>query len=108
MSQISCKNCKTNLDGGDVFDVLRKKEKYRTYSDNDLASLCNDMYGWSNEKKVRFGKQMLVKIDDSPPVEICPSCNVTSPFDKKVPIEFIPKAFQEEDFDIKDRYYTYS
>ena len=105
---LSCKNCKTDLDAGDVFDVLRKKEKYRTYSDNDLASMCNDMYGWSTEKKIRFGNQIVVKVDDKPLVEACPSCNVIEPFDKNVPIKFVPKAFQDEDFEIKDHYYTYS
>jgi len=67
-----CRGCETDLDGGEIFIVLR-----RTYpesiSDEEIECFAK-MYGWTKDNKKRFTRELKVQN-----YSICPYCDIVNP-----------------------------
>lgn len=73
MTTSICPHCKSNLDDGDVYEVLRADEDYAKYTDQEveMAARC---YGWTAHNRVRFSREMIIQPSVGRQYVICPDC----------------------------------
>ena len=68
-----CRHCNANLDGGDIFEQLRKEPEYAHYTFNELIIASLD-YGWTMYNRKHFTREFVVK-----GLTICPECDGIDP-----------------------------
>lgn len=68
-----CRFCKSDLDGGDIFEVFLKQ------MDREKALKSAKAYGWSETNKIHFNKAIIVQPDRDEQYLICPYCNNKDP-----------------------------
>ena len=72
MSEImECPKCKANLDGGEIFAVIRKHDYYKDMSDKDLRKTLNEGYG---DCRKHFSRVIGIQIHDRRNNWMCPDC----------------------------------
>lgn len=71
-----CRYCTENLDGGDVYEVLR--EKYPDKTDAEIERAARS-YGWTKEQPIRFSYEVIVQPDRMPQYTECPTCKGVNP-----------------------------
>lgn len=64
-----CPYCKFNLDGGDIYEVLRSSKEYNKYSNEEIKKFAEN-YGWSETKKIHASKLIGVDLKYK-----CPNCD---------------------------------
>lgn len=69
---MDCKHCKSDLDGGDIYQHFLLK-----YNDKKEALETAKRYGWSETNKLRFSSAVIVQPVDGPKYIVCPVCKET-------------------------------
>ena len=72
-----CKNCKTDLDDGDIYQKL-KSLFYFLYNDDEIRRQAH-CHGWSEDKPLRFSKEIIVYDESEKTHTVCPSCHCKYP-----------------------------
>jgi hypothetical protein len=70
---MKCEHCSFDLDGGDVYEVLRKMKEYRGTTDEEVMSVAR-MYGYTEENRKHFSKAVIQQYDDKQQETICCHC----------------------------------
>ena len=68
-----CRFCKSDLDGGDIFEVFLKQ------MDREKALKSAKAYGWSETNKIHFNKAIIVQPDSETQYIICSYCKNKDP-----------------------------
>ncbi len=73
-----CRHCGENLDGGDVYEVLR--ENHPDATDEQIVKMAKS-YGWTREAPIRFSHEVVVQPDSrsEPEYTECPACRGVNP-----------------------------
>jgi hypothetical protein len=73
-----CRHCGENLDGGDIYEVLR--ENHPTATDEQILRMAKS-YGWTRETPIRFSHEVVVQPDSrsEPEYTECPVCRGVNP-----------------------------
>jgi len=74
---MNCKNCSIDLDGGDIFMVLKAQDP-----NADPVQVIQYAYklGWTTQNKRHFNKALIRRQPaPSPPIIICPVCKTPTP-----------------------------
>ena len=73
----NCPKCGFLLDGGDIFEELKKQPHYTGRSDESIKESAS-MYGWSEEDPKRFSNIIGVETQyDEVSYWKCPGCKTT-------------------------------
>lgn len=83
----TCRYCNSNLDGGDIFEILSQNEEYKSLSQEQILEIAWD-YGYTIDNPIHFSKETIVQFKDKPQITICPFCNGIWPTDNKMPKEY--------------------
>jgi hypothetical protein len=78
MSDFHCRHCGFDLDGGDVYEVLRGMKYYKDKSDEEVL-VCASNYGYTTENRKRFNKVIVLQPTNE---EICKACRQRWPLPK--------------------------
>jgi hypothetical protein len=75
---MNCRHCGENLDGGDVYEVLR--ENHPDATDEQIVKMAKS-YGWTREAPIRFSHEVVVQPDSrsEPEYTECPACHGVNP-----------------------------
>lgn len=73
---LRCKNCKYDLDDGDVYEKL--KSIYYFIYNNDYIKHLAQSHGWRENYRLRFTKETEVYSEESKHW-ICPNCKARDP-----------------------------
>ncbi len=73
-----CRHCGENLDGGDIYEVLR--ENHPDATDEQILRMAKS-YGWTRETPIRFSHEVVVQPDSrsEPEYTECPACRGVNP-----------------------------
>jgi hypothetical protein len=71
-----CKNCKADLDDGDIYEKL-KSIFYFLYDDDEIRRQAR-CHGWSKDNGLRFSKEHIVYSNDKM-FTVCPECSCKYP-----------------------------
>lgn len=82
-----CKHCNSNLDKGDVFEyflaqngILSEEQGNECYEKaKENAKMCATMYGWSENNKVHFTREVILQQNKGSQHTICPDCKNSNP-----------------------------
>jgi hypothetical protein len=69
-----CKECGTNLDGGDIYEYFFAK-----YADKNKALRSARVYGWKETDRVRFHNSIVIQPDKGEQYSICSKCKTVLP-----------------------------
>ena len=86
-----CRYCKFDLDGGDIFDFFLNKG----YSEKDALASANS-YGWKQDNKKRFSKEIIVQFSETnkPQIKICPNCKGVWPKSLNMPDKYLEDIYK--------------
>ncbi len=83
----TCRYCNSNLDGGDIFEILSQNEEYKTLSHEQILEIAWH-YGYTIDNPIHFSKEIIVQFKDKAQITICPFCNGIWPTDNKMSKEY--------------------
>jgi len=91
-SEMICRYCNANLDGGEVYEVLKVHPLYMDRLDGEIRKMAKS-YGWTEENKLHFDKRVIIQFDDrdQQQIMICPTCNGIEPFNNDAPKGYFKK-----------------
>jgi hypothetical protein len=86
---MNCRYCNFDLDGGDIYEVLKVHPLYMDRLDREIRKIAEN-YGWTDENKLHFNKSIIIQFNEhhKEQVEICPMCKGISPLDKSAAKEY--------------------
>jgi hypothetical protein len=73
----TCKYCRYNLDGGDIFIMLGRQ--HQNLNTKELTLLANE-YGWDVSSRMHFTREVHV-YSGHQVLKVCPECNGVWPLD---------------------------
>ena len=82
---MDCKYCKSSLNNGNIFDVLKMKYYYET--DEDIKKKAY-LYGWNETNNKCFSKEIIIQFENKPQIIICIFCKVINPLKDDCIFEF--------------------
>lgn len=71
----NCRHCKTNLDKGDMYEVLL----YRFRGDSETALREAKRYGWTEANRKHYTHEMIIYPLNGNKYTVCPHCNGRDP-----------------------------
>jgi len=82
-----CRYCNYDLDDGDIYEKLSKDVLYKYHTKEDLLKVAQ-RYGWSEENKLRFTKEVIIQFKTKQNLKVCLKCNGIWPLDYNMPMEY--------------------
>jgi hypothetical protein len=84
-TQMICRYCGDNLDGGDIYEVLKRAGIYST-EENLLVAVMS--YGWRHHNRLRFCREIIIQGNSRDQYTICPACKGIKPLDRTAPKKY--------------------
>jgi hypothetical protein len=81
-TQMICRYCGDNLDGGDIYEVLKRSGIYTTEENLLVAAMS---YGWRPYIRLRFCREIVIQGHTREQYTICPACKGIKPLQHSAP-----------------------
>ena len=82
----TCRHCATDLDRGDIYEVLKKQNDeitpaHHRKSDAEVRKAAGS-YGWTEKKRLHFTAEVIVQPEKGAQYMECPVCKGSNPLEK--------------------------